>query len=86
MSLVPLITPPWKVSLAFPNEVMEFSKTKVPINQPNVTLGQSGLKVGPSLQDFSRRARAEKPTFSAPNQVFSDRFCLVAAATYILFT
>lgn len=44
MSLVPFITSLWKVSLVLPNEVMEWNKREVPINQPNVTLGQSGLK------------------------------------------
>ena len=50
MLLVPLIISPQKVSFAFPKEVMEFHKRKVPINQPNVIWGQSGLKVGSSLQ------------------------------------
>lgn len=42
------------------------------------------LRLVKPLQDFSRRAHAEMPTFSALTQVFSNPFCLVAA-TYLSF-
>ena len=71
MLLVPSITSPWKVSLAFPNEVMEFHKRKVAINQLNVIWGQFGLKVGSSLQ-ISPDMPMQRCQHFAPNQVFSN--------------
>lgn len=82
---VPLITSPWKASLASPIAATEFCNRAIPINQPDITLGQFGLKVGLSWQDFSRHAPAEMPTFFfALTQVFSNHFCLVDTA-YLFF-
>lgn len=84
MSLAHLITSPWKVPFATPNEVMQFCNRKISINQPDITLGQFGLKVGTSLQDFSRYTPVERLTFSVLSPVISNHLCLVAT-TYLFF-